>query len=79
MTKPKKKNKKFILLIIFSVLYFYPFLSTNAAECKKFDIKCKTNKFVSDTMEFQKEGLKKGIDQLSITKDKVINVIPKKN
>ena len=53
-------------------------LYSNKEKCKKFDIKCKTNKFIDDTKEFQKKGFKDGKKQLNKTQKEIIEVIPKK-
>ena len=61
MTKPKRKKNNFIIPI-FSLIFFFSyisFLNSEEISCKKFDLKCKTNKFIEETKEYQKKGLKK--------------------
>ena len=43
------------ILIILFMLFFNLNLPVNADEniCKKFDIKCKTKKYINETIEFQ--------------------------
>ena len=60
---------KMFILIIFLLNYSLS-LSANEVKCKKFDIKCKTSKYVKDTIEFQKKGFKEGRDQLKGIKKK---------
>ena len=68
--------KKLIILIFF--LSYISSLSAQESECKKFDIKCKTNKFINETKEFQKKGLEDGKKQLKGTKKKIIESLPEK-
>ena len=61
MTKPKRKKTNFIIPI-FSLIFFFSyisFLSSKEISCKKFDLKCKTNKFIEETKEYQKKALEK--------------------
>jgi hypothetical protein len=53
-------------------------LNAETIGCKKFDIKCKANKFISDTKDFQKKGIDDGKEQLKGTKKKLKEAIPKK-
>jgi hypothetical protein len=79
---------KKLFFIIFISNYLLA-LNANELECKKFDIKCKTNKFINETKEFQKKGFEDSKKQLSgtkkkldgsfdETKDKIIEILPKK-
>jgi hypothetical protein len=79
MTNQKKRKNKIINLVLITFLSFF-ILPTNASEieCKKFDIKCKTNKFINETKDFQKKGLNDSKKQLGKTKDKIIDILPKK-
>jgi len=58
---------KYLILVIFLSNYSLP-LSANEVECKKFDIKCKTNKFIKETKEYQKKGFEDAKKQLKINK-----------
>ena len=78
MTNPKKRKNN--LIVFFFILLFviqFP-LNVNSIECKKYDIKCKSKKFIDDTIKFQKEGIKKGKTQVGQTKDKIMEKLPKK-
>ena len=69
----RKKNKifYFFILIFFSNLTF---VNANEIKCKKFDVKCKTNKFIEGTKQYQKKGLMEGKDQLNKTKKDLTKV-----
>jgi|TARA_Y100000389_G_C17446152_1_gene511735 hypothetical protein len=80
MTKIKKRKINIIKLSILLLLINFSFtVSANEIICKKFDIKCKTSKFMNETKEFQKKGFKESKKQLTKTKDKIIKSLPKKN
>ena len=87
MTKQKRKKNKliFIILTLIFCQSHNSLLYSNELKCKKFDIKCKTNKFLEKTKVYQKkefEEVKNQIDlskqQLGKTKDKIKNIVPKK-
>ena len=65
--------KRILLYVFISILLNSPLLA-NEIKCKKFDLKCKSKKFINETKEFQNEGLKKSKSQINQTKDKVINL-----
>ena len=76
--------KKYLLLLL-TVFFLNSELSANEIICKKFDIKCKTKKYIEDTKNYQKKGLKETKDQISkgtgIIKDKtdiIKDKLPKK-
>ena len=69
--------KKIILCTILIFLTNTPLLS-NETNCKKFDLKCKTKKFIQETKEYQTKGLETSKNQLNKTKDKVIDNLKKK-
>ena len=79
MTKIKKKNNIIKLSILLLFVNFSFAVNANEIICKKFDIKCKTSKFINETKEFQKKGLKDSKKQLKNTKEKIIDTLPKKN
>ena len=59
MTKQKKekKNKLFFLLLI--MIFFqsqFSYLNADEIKFKKFDLKCKSQKFLDKTKEYQKNG-----------------------
>ena len=81
MTKPKRKENNFIIPI-FSLIFFFSFISFLSSEeisCKKFDLKCKTNKIIAETKNYQKKGLEDGKKQIKKTKEGIIKLVPKKN
>ena len=53
---------KIITLLI--ILSFSKSLFAVEVKCKTFDIGCKTKKFIDETKEFQKKGLKDGKSQI---------------
>ena len=55
---------KITLLFIFLILSFNSSISADELKCKKFDVKCKTKKFIEETKEFQKKGLEKSKEQI---------------
>ena len=55
---------KIILLFIFLILSFNSSISADELKCKKFDVKCKTKKFIDKTKEYQKKGLEKSKEQI---------------
>ena len=73
MTKIKKKRNKLIFIVL-AIVFFQSQINnlySNEVKCKKFDIKCKTNKFIDDTKEFQKKGFKDGKKQLNKTQKEI--------
>ena len=95
MTNQKKEKNKFVLnlLILFLVASNPHNLIADEKICKKFDIKCKSQKWIDETKNYQKKKLDEGMKQYEKTKknvekakDKVINAkdeviekLPKKN
>ncbi len=74
-----KKRKNNLIVFFFLLLFVTQFsLNVNSIECKKYDIKCKSKKFLDDTIKFQKEGFEKGKTQVGQTKDKIMEKLPKK-
>ena len=69
---------KFLILTIILFLQFSYSLDANENMCKKFDFKCKTQKFIDDTKEYQKKEWSNSKKQIKNTKDKIIKTIPKK-
>ena len=51
--------KKTILLITFLTFSFSGSVYANEVKCKFYDVLCKTQKFASDTKEYQKKEWKK--------------------
>ena len=54
---------KYLILMLFLLNQSFP-LNANEIKCKKFDIKCKTSKYIKDTKKFQKKGLEDAKKQL---------------
>ena len=95
MTNLKKEKNKFILILAILLLIVSNLHYLNADEkiCKKFDIKCKSQKWIDETKNYQKKKLdegkkqyektkknvKKTKDKVIDTKDEVIKKLPKKN
>ena len=87
MTKQKRKKNKLVFIIL-TLIFFQSHnssLYSNELKCNKFDIRCKTNKFIEKTKVYQKkefEEVKSQINsskqQLGKTKDKVKDIVPKK-
>jgi len=69
-----KKMKKTLILFILLTFSFNSSVNAEEKKCKTFDVGCKMGKFLSDTKEFQKKGLKQSKVQI---KDNV-NIIDKK-
>ncbi len=79
ISQKRKKNKLniiFILIVLASCFTVDNIAKTE--ECKKFDIKCKTKKWVDDTKGFQKKKFDEGKNQLNESKEKIIKSLPKK-
>ena len=66
-----------IALIIFTHFDFLLYADENI--CKKFDIKCKSKKFIDETKDYQKKEWADGKKQIIETKNKMIKGILKKN
>ncbi len=58
---------KIIILSLLIILNLTFYLNANEIVCKKFDITCKTKKYITDTKEFQK----KKWGETSIKKDEI--------
>ena len=56
--------KIFLPLFIFITLCLSISISADEIKCKKFDVKCKTKKFIEETKDFQKKGLEEGKKQI---------------
>ena len=54
------------------IVFLNTLLLANKINCKKFDLKCKTKKFIDETKSFQSKGLDKSKEQINEVKDKVI-------
>ena len=61
-----------IFLSTLLVIFLNTSLLANETNCKKFDLKCKTKKFIDDTKSFQSKGLDESKEQINKVKDKVI-------
>ena len=70
---------KILILSFILILHSTFSLKANDNTCKKFDIKCKTSKFINDAANFQKKGLNKSKEQLKGTKDQVLDAAEKTN
>ena len=79
MTKIKKKNNIIKLSILLLFVNFSFAVSANEIICKKFDIKCKSKKFIDETKDYQKKEWADGKKQIIETKNKMIKGILKKN
>ena len=72
-----------IKIILYTTLIFFvnSTLLGGETNCKKFDLKCKTKRFIEDTKNYQTKGLDESKEQLIKVKDEVIkgknNVIKK--
>ena len=80
MTKIKRKKNKLIFFILAIILFQSQIsdLYSNDLKCKKFDIKCKTNKFIEKTKVYQKKEFEEVKSQIDSTKDKIKDIVPKK-
>ncbi len=61
-----------IFLSTLLIVFLNTSLLANETNCKKFDLKCKTKKFIDDTKSFQSKGLDESKEQINKVKDKVI-------
>ena len=61
-----------IFLSTLLIIFLNTSLLANETNCKKFDLKCKTKKFIDDTKSFQSKGLDESKEQINKIKDKVI-------
>ena len=64
------------LLYIALIFFLNNIAFTNEIDCKKFDLKCKTKKFIEDTKNYQSKGLEKSKKQIDKTKEKVLKQLP---
>ena len=55
---------KITLLFIFLILGFNSSIYADEIKCKKFDVKCKAQKIIEETKEYQKKGIKKSKEQI---------------
>ena len=51
-------------------------MKADTGECKRFDFKCKSKKFIDETKEFQKKGLDQGKEQIKKTTDQIKKISP---
>ena len=61
-----------IFLSTLLIIFLNTSLLAKETNCKKFDLKCKTKKFIDDTKSFQSKGLDESKEQINKVKDKVI-------
>ncbi len=66
--------KILLIFIVFVFTNLNTLLFATEKKCGKFDVVCKSKKFVNDTKEFQKKGLLDNKKQISKTKDKVFSI-----
>ena len=60
MTKQKKEKKNKLIFLLLITIFFQSqisYLYSDEKKCKKFDIKCKSQKFLDETKEYQKKKL----------------------
>ncbi len=69
---------KKIFIYILLTFFINNSLLSNETSCKKFDLKCKTKKFIKETKDYQNKGIDKSKEQLIKTKDKVLEGVKKK-
>ena len=70
---------KILIISLILILHSAFSLKANDNLCKKFDIKCKSSKFLNDTIKFQKKGLDESKKQLENTKKQAIEGVKKTN
>ncbi len=80
MTKQKRKKNRRIICFLFICFLSIPIFSSQveSLECKKYDVKCKTKKWVNETKNYQNKKFQEGKEQLNNTKNKMIDAIQKK-
>ena len=54
-----------IFLSTLLIIFLNTSLLANETNCKKFDLKCKTKKFIDDTKSFQSKGLDESKEQIN--------------
>ena len=60
MTNQKKEKKNKLIFLLLTVIFFQSktsYLHSYDLKCKKFDIKCKAQRFLDETKEFQKKKI----------------------
>ena len=61
-----------IFLSTLLIIFLNTSLLAKETNCKKFDLKCKTKKFIDDTKSFQSKGLNESKEQINKVNHKVI-------
>ena len=77
MTKQKKEKKNKLIFLLLVSIFFQSqisYLYSDEIKCKKFDFKCKSQKFLDETKEYQKRKISDGQKQLNQTKEKLNEV-----
>ena len=69
-------KKNLVLSILLLSLFFSTGMKADTGECKRFDFKCKSKKFIDETNEFQKKGLDQGKEQIKKTTDQIKKISP---
>jgi len=64
--------KKILFLSTFLFFNLNILVFADEKECGKFDLKCKTKKFIDDTKNYQKKGLDQSKKQISKNKNKIL-------
>ena len=74
----RKKNKLSIYIILIAIIIFPTFTYAENVECKKFDIKCKSKKWIDETKDFQKKKIDESKNQLNKSKEVIKKTLNRK-
>ena len=68
--------KNILLVSIFLFFSSNTLILADEKKCNTFDLGCKTKKFIDDTKEFQKKGIKESKKQIKKNKDQIKKLNP---
>ena len=78
INQKRKKNKLSIYLFLIATIFIQTFTFADNIDCQKFDIKCKSKKWVNETKDFQKQKLSESKTQLNKSKEVIKKTLKKK-
>ncbi len=78
INQKRKKNKLSVYIFLITITLLPAFIYADSIECKKFDIKCKSKKWVNETKDFQKKKFDESRNQFNKKKEIIEKTLKRK-
>ena len=78
INQKRKKNKLSVFIFLITITLLPTFIYADSIECKKFDIKCKSKKWVNETKDFQKKKFDESRNQFNKKKEIIEKTLKRK-